>query len=90
MNVVQRNRTDMNNPTPHEIQAIQDASEAGGEYLNALGNANLLTMTSDEWMAFNEAVCTGFCESMRTRAGMVMMDINLNNGLPPLCVGDVS
>lgn len=73
----------MENPTPHEIDAMVDAGNSGGDYMQGIGKTSLDELSSDEWMMFVEAICTGFCDSMRQRAGMVMLNMNLStNGIP--------
>lgn len=69
----------MKDPTPHEIDAMVDAGIAGGDYMQGISKTNLDELSSDEWMCFVESICTGFCDSMRQRAGMVMLHMNLSN-----------
>lgn len=68
----------MDDPTPHEIDAMTDAGVRGGEYLDGIGKCNVELLTSDEWRMFIEAVCTGFCDGMRLRAGMAMKAEGVN------------
>jgi hypothetical protein len=69
----------MDDPTPHEIDAMVDAGLKAGEYLESISKTDVAKLEYDEWMSFIEAVCTGFCDSMRLRAGMVMKleDVNV-------------
>ena len=71
----------MDNPTPHEVNAIVDAAGQAGEHLDALGKTDLAEMDEGEWMDFVERVCTGYVQSMRTRAGMIMLPMTLGDGV---------
>jgi Family of unknown function (DUF6511) len=60
----------MDNPTKHEIGAMYDAAEKGGEFLNNLGKTDLATMDRNEWMQFIDSVCTGYVDAIRSRTGL--------------------
>lgn len=78
----------MKDPTPHEIDSMVDAMEAGGEYLDKIKQMDFGKLSYDQMMTFIEAVCTGFCDSMRLRASMAMKPIEVaSNGLELKCTG---
>ena len=66
----------MSYPTPHEIDAMTDAGIKGGDYLEGIGKTDLATLSHEEWMTFVEAVCMGYCDGMRRRAGAEMLRPN--------------
>jgi Family of unknown function (DUF6511) len=70
MDIIAAKEGKMDNPTKHEIGAMYDAAEKGGEFLNNLGKTDLATMTQDEWMQFVESVCTGYVDAIRSRTGL--------------------
>lgn len=46
----------MTDPTAVELDILQIAGQAGGEYLDSLGRSDLATLSGDEWMTFIQAV----------------------------------
>ncbi len=54
----------MIDPTEYEREAIAHGGVQAGEYLEALGKTDLATMTTEEWDAFIEVVCTGYVERL--------------------------
>lgn len=68
----------MQDPTPHEIDAMTDAGAKGGEYLDAIKKTDFAAMSADEFGMFVESVVTGFCDSMRLRASMTMKPIKVD------------
>jgi hypothetical protein len=59
----------MIDPTPNERAAVRHAGEMGGEYLESLGRTDLARLSEAEWLAFVEAVVTGYCDRLRDLAG---------------------
>lgn len=54
----------MIDPDEHETAAIEAAGEFGGEYLESIGKTDLATMTVEEWLAFVEAIVTGYQDKL--------------------------
>ena len=48
-----------------EDQALKSASNDAGCYLEALGKADLVTMTKEEWREFIKVACFSYAENMR-------------------------
>jgi Family of unknown function (DUF6511) len=70
MDIIAAKEGKMDSPTKHEIGAMLDAADKGGEFLNNLGKTDLATMTQDEWMQFVDSVCTGYVDAIRSRTGL--------------------
>lgn len=68
----------MKTPTAHEIQAMSDAGMEGGKYLDNLGVSDVGALSFDQWNEFVQTICVAFCDSMRLRAGLIMMDMGLS------------
>jgi hypothetical protein len=69
LDIIARRRGTMIDPTPNERAAIRHAGEMGGEYLDSLGRTDLARLSEAEWLAFVEAVVTGYCDRLRDLAG---------------------
>jgi hypothetical protein len=69
--IAQRNGQ-MDNPTQHEIDAMLDAAQSGGEYLDGIGKATcaLEDLEGDTYMQFVDAIVTGYTDSIRRRTGL--------------------
>lgn len=61
-------RQGMIDPTPNERAAIRHGGEMGGEYLESIGKTDLAGLSEAEWLAFVEAVVTGYCDRLRDLA----------------------
>lgn len=46
--------------TTWQIEAMQVAAEAGGQYLDELGTSDLAHMDETDWMIFIETVCAAY------------------------------
>ncbi len=55
---------DMDELSQNEIQAIEAASDAGGEFLDGLNKTDMATMSRDEWMTFVEKMTLRFADTM--------------------------
>ena len=60
----------MRDATPNEKQAMQNAGNMGGEYLDSIGKTDLASLTQAEWTCFVECVCTGYTDAMRKLRAM--------------------
>jgi hypothetical protein len=69
LDIIARRRGAMIDPTPNERAAVRHAGEMGGEYLESLGRTDLARLSEAEWLAFVEAVVTGYCDRLRDLAG---------------------
>lgn len=61
----------MIDPTPHEIAAIEAASDPAGQYIESLGRSDMATWSRDEWLGFIEVVVTGYSDALRERIATV-------------------
>jgi hypothetical protein len=43
-------------PTAVELDILQSAGQAGGEYLDSIGKFNLEALSGDEWMVFLQTI----------------------------------
>ncbi len=50
-----------------EVEAMQEASNDAGEYLDTLGKTDLATMDENEWMEFIECICVCYAEAIKAR-----------------------
>ena len=56
----------MNNPTRHEIAAIEAASGPAGEFVeDHIGNTDIAQWSQDEWLSFLECVVTAYTDELR-------------------------
>lgn len=49
-------KTKVIDPTLVELDILQCAGQAGGEYLDSIGKFNLESLSGDEWMTFLQAI----------------------------------
>ncbi len=56
----------MINPNEHEIQALQQASQCAGAYVESLAKTDLATFSQSEWGALIDVVVTSFQDHLRT------------------------
>lgn len=69
LDIVARRRGAMIDPTPNERAAIRHGGKMDGEVLDSLGRTDLAGLSEAEWLAFVEAVVTGYCDRLRDLAG---------------------
>jgi hypothetical protein len=56
----------MNNPTRHEIAAIEAASSPAGDYIDqSIGTTDMARWSQDEWLGFLEVVVTAYTDELR-------------------------
>lgn len=58
----------MVDPTEHEIEAIQAASEPAGEYLESLGKTDLAALEEAEWFTLLEVIVTAYTDKLQELA----------------------
>ena len=56
----------MLDPNVHERNALQDAGQAGGAYVEALAKTDLAAWTAGEWSQLVDVIVTAFQDSLRT------------------------
>jgi hypothetical protein len=56
----------MLDPNTHEKNALQDAGQAGGAYVETLAKTDLATWSAEEWVQLVDVIVTAFQESLRT------------------------
>lgn len=54
----------MTDPDPHEIAAMEHASDMAGEYLESLKSTDLATFSEDEWKTLIEVVCGAYAQKL--------------------------
>ena len=54
----------MIDPTPHEMAAMEKASDTAGEYIGAIGQSDMAAWTKPQWAGFIEAICGAYVDSM--------------------------
>jgi hypothetical protein len=66
-NIIARRRGVVD-PTEHEIEAIQAASQPAGEYLDSIGKTDLAVLGEKEWMTLLEVIVTAYQDKLRSLA----------------------
>ena len=56
----------MLDPNIHEQNALQDAGQAGGDYVESLVKTDLAAWTAGEWSQLIDVIVTAFQDSLRT------------------------
>jgi hypothetical protein len=69
LHIIAERKRAMIDPTPNEQAAIRHGGDMGGEVLDSLGRTDLALLTETEWLAFVEAIVTGYCDRLRDLAG---------------------
>lgn len=64
----------MDDPTKREIEAMYDASESGGQYLDALGKTDMALFSEDEWMTLVDAIVSGYVHGIHVRTGISLRE----------------
>jgi len=59
-------RQGMLDPNSHERNALQDAGQAGGAFVEALAKTDLAAWTAGEWSQLVDVIVTAFQDSLRT------------------------
>lgn len=57
-------RRRMTDPNECEIQAMANASDRAGEYIESLGRTDMATWTEEQWTRFIETVCGGYVDRL--------------------------
>lgn len=55
----------MDNPTIHEIAAIEAASRPAGEFIEQLHRTDMAQWSEREWLSFLECVVTAYTDELR-------------------------
>ena len=56
----------MLDPNIHERNALNDAGQAGGAFVEALAKTDLAAWTAGEWSQLVDVIVTAFQDSLRT------------------------
>jgi hypothetical protein len=56
----------MLDPNTHEKNALQDAGQAGGAYVETLAKTDLATWSAEEWVQLVDVIVTAFQDSLST------------------------
>ena len=56
----------MLDPTVYERQALEEAGQAGGAFVEALAKTDLAAWTAGEWSQLVDVIVTAFQDSLRT------------------------
>lgn len=59
-------RRGMLDPNVHERNALEEAGQAGGAYVEALAKTDLAAWTAGEWSQLVDVIVTAFQDSLRT------------------------
>jgi Family of unknown function (DUF6511) len=59
-------RKGMLNPNIHECNALKDAGQAGGVFVETLAKTDLATWSPEEWSQLVDVIVTAFQDSLRT------------------------
>lgn len=54
----------MVDPSPHELVAMEKASDAAGEYIESLNQTDMAAWSKAQWGAFIEVVCGAYVDSL--------------------------
>jgi hypothetical protein len=54
----------MTDPNEFEIQAMSNASDRAGEYIESIGRTDMAVWTEEEWTRFIETVCGGYVDKL--------------------------
>jgi hypothetical protein len=67
VNIIER-RQGMIDPTQHELEAMIEASQAAGEFIESIGITDLAEWSGDDWTRLIEAVVTTYTDKLRELA----------------------
>jgi hypothetical protein len=54
----------MIDPSPHEMLAMEHASDAAGEYIESLRQTDMAAWSKAQWASFIETVCGAYVDSL--------------------------